>query len=49
MLLVVKAFHCGSVEIDFMNFNVDRDAERWTYLFGNLCKQPVPSMLVFSS
>jgi hypothetical protein len=21
----------------FVNFNVDRDAERWTYLFGNLC------------
>jgi hypothetical protein len=47
MLLAVKAFHCGSVGIDFVNFNVD--SERWTYLFGNLCKQPVPSMLVFSS
>jgi hypothetical protein len=49
MLLAVKAFHCRSVEIDFVDFNVDRDVEQWTYLFGNLCKQPVPSMLVFSS
>jgi hypothetical protein len=23
MLLAVKAFHCGSVGIDFVNFNVD--------------------------
>jgi hypothetical protein len=33
MLLAVKAFHCRSMEIDFVNFNVDRDLrDGHTYL-----------------